>query len=495
MRQKDLPRTGAAFRQLVEPGSGLTRDEAIVTGQESAEESAEPSFDTRYALRLGPDTVIMVQDSGRWQPGEDGSPRLVRGQLRADPASSTRELLPALVKARSDLLIGIQNDINAALGACQTCTLIVGSLEGGETDQGEDLGRMLRPMMRRTDRFATLGPHRFALILASCPVRDAESAMARLAGLLRGHPGHSFLRMGAASSPDHTFQATKLLRFAEQALEAASRSDMQALVHTVHPAKPAPSAADAADRLAAALNDRRVVLACRSVVDAHSRAASLTQACPALAGDDNHPTPLGLSPNSLDAETALLLDARMMELAADHLAVRPQERLALPVSESTLNDPEWLTVLAAHLGVRPGIASRLMIEIPEAALSAGLSVRGRLDAMKALGVGLTVGGFGNGHAAMDLLRLLPVDLLKIDGVFIQPLKRSTDDRLFVRTLIDMAQHLGIATAAEWVDDDVTARLLATWGVDYMQGAAFGEWSAARAPLSLQDMRTRASARG
>jgi hypothetical protein len=29
----------------------------------------------------------------------------------------------------------------------------------------------------------------------------------------------------------------------------------------------------------------------------------------------------------------------------------------------------------------------------------------------------------------------------------------------------------------------------------MQGAAFGEWSAARAPLSLQDMRTRASARG
>ena len=45
---------------------------------------------------------------------------------------------------------------------------------------------------------------------------------------------------------------------------------------------------------------------------------------------------------------------------------------------------------------------------------------------------------------------LPIDLVTIDGIFIQNLGRSTGDRLFVRTLVDIAQRLGIATLAEWV---------------------------------------------
>ena len=87
--------------------------------------------------------------------------------------------------------------------------------------------------------------------------------------------------------------------------------------------------------------------------------------------------------------------------------------------------------------------------------------------------------------------MLPIDLLTIDGTFIQPLKRSTDDRLFVRTLIDRAQHLGIAIAAEWVDDEATARLLASWGADYLQGALFGEPEAVLQPSALQQMLKRA----
>jgi len=79
---------------------------------------------------------------------------------------------------------------------------------------------------------------------------------------------------------------------------------------------------------------------------------------------------------------------------------------------------------------------------------------------------------------------MPFDLLKIDGVFIQPLQRSTEDRLFVRTLVDRAQNLGIAIAAEWVDDEATARMLAEWGVDYLEGAQFGEPEAVRPPKRL-----------
>jgi EAL domain-containing protein (putative c-di-GMP-specific phosphodiesterase class I) len=85
------------------------------------------------------------------------------------------------------------------------------------------------------------------------------------------------------------------------------------------------------------------------------------------------------------------------------------------------------------------------------------------------------------------LRALGVDMVKIDGAFVQNLVRSLDDRFFVRTLASLARHLEIETVAEWVEDMEAARLLTEWGVDYLQGHALGraltpETSGIEAPL-------------
>jgi EAL domain-containing protein (putative c-di-GMP-specific phosphodiesterase class I) len=56
---------------------------------------------------------------------------------------------------------------------------------------------------------------------------------------------------------------------------------------------------------------------------------------------------------------------------------------------------------------------------------------------------------------------------------VQNLTRSEDDRAFVRTLIDLAKRLGLATVAEWVQDEEAAKLLAEWGCDYLQGQLIG----------------------
>ena len=481
----DLPRTGRAFARLIEPGIGPSSPEAIAAGQ-----GAEGAYETRYALRFGPDRVVMVQDTGRWRSDARGRLAFARGYLRMDLASSTGDLLPALIRARSDLLIALQNGINHALAYSQTCTLIVGSLGDG-ADSMAEIGRMLRPMMRRHDHFAALGPNRFALTLTCCPASEARSAMRRLAELVKAHPAHSALRLGAACSPDHTFQAVKLLRFAEGALGAAIAAGEAAGLYAFgHAAKPA--SIEAPFDPIAALNDRTLVLACRPIADAQTRAPALTQACASLAAPDGSLLPLGPVPHLAEANLTLLVDGRMLELAADHLVQRPGERLLLPVSPATLKDPEWLPMLAAHLGARPGIESRLIVDIHEAAL-AEAATRGRLNAMKALGVGTALSGFGNGYASLAHLGTLPIDLLKIDGVFIQTLKRSTDDRLFVRTLIDRAHHFGIAVAAEWVDDEAAARLLAAWGVDYVEGAPFGGPEPAAQPRVLQPALTRARA--
>lgn len=485
LSSRDLPRTGKAFAQLVEPGSGIDRQDAL-----RSEGGTHGCFETRYALRLAPDQVIMVEDAGRWQPDAKGRPAFVRGLLRADAGLARQACLPARIQARSGLLGQIQNGINEALRVSQTCTLIAGALDGDEAEALDTIARRLRPMMRRQDHFGALGPSRFTLTLTGCPAAEASDAMKRVAALLKDCGGR--LTLAAACAPDHTFKATKLLRFAETALEAALLNEQAFVMHDSRPVSRSAAEKVTFDVIAA-LNDRSLTLACRPVVDAHSRDRALVQTMAALPGSDGRMLPIGPIPALDDANPSLLVDGRMLELAADHLARHGDARLTLPIAPATLKDAEWLPMLAAHLGARPGIESRLMIEVPEVALGKDLSLVGRLHAMKAIGIGLCLSGFGTGHVPLASLRHMPFDMLKIDGVFIQPLKRSTEDRLFVRALVDRAQNLGIAVAAEWVDDDATARMLAAWGVDYLEGALFGEPEVVAQPSSLRQVLIQARA--
>lgn len=481
----DLPRTGEAFTQMIEAGSGPDPRAA------PAEGTPWGCYDTRYALRLAPNHVLMVQDTGRWQPDPEGRPAFVRGQVRMETKGGSQAFLPAAVKVRSDLFCRIQSALNDALARSQGCTLIAGAFDGEAVESVAELSRLLRPMMRPADLFATLGPQRFVLFLSSCPWADALSAMTRLAGLLAAHPAQAALRLGAAASPDHTFQAPKLLRSAEKALGLAIERGERAVLYHPAQAVSVPAGKRGSFDWLEALNQRRLVLACQPVVDATSRAPALVQAMAAVPGRDGRVIPLPPVPSSDEEDLTLLADARLLELAADHLARHRDARLLLPMAAKTLLDPEGLPMLAAHLGARPGIAARLIVEIPEATLGLKGRVRGKLNALKALGVGLALSGYGTGHLSPADLDVLPVDMLKIDGVFVAPLKRSTDDRLFLRTLIDRAHHRGIAVVAEWVDDEDTARALSDWGVDYLQGAFFGEPEEAVRPGTLDRILKRA----
>jgi len=90
-----------------------------------------------------------------------------------------------------------------------------------------------------------------------------------------------------------------------------------------------------------------------------------------------------------------------------------------------------------------------------------------------LGSRIAIDDFGAGYTSFRNLRKLGVDIVKIDGAFVQNIARSSDDRAFVQTLIDLAHRLDIKTVAEWVQDEESARLLQGWGCDYIQGRLTG----------------------
>ncbi|MBI1868859.1 MAG: EAL domain-containing protein, partial [Methylocystis sp.] len=167
------------------------------------------------------------------------------------------------------------------------------------------------------------------------------------------------------------------------------------------------------------------------------------------------------------------------ELALDRLSEDKELRVSVNVSSITLHDPAWRDWLTNAVGGR-GVADRLIIEITESSMIEDFDVtRDLIGACKRLGVKMAMDDFGAGHTSFRSLRELAFDIVKIDGAFVQNIANSADDRFFVRTLINLAHHLGLKIVAEWVEDAETAQMLSKWGVDYFQGAHFG--SAAPTP--------------
>ncbi len=405
--------------------------------------------------------TLDLEDVGRWFAAVDGTPAFARGTLRLMPtpnADAGRRLATTL---RADLAGAI------AAGRPATLLLLAPDTEGAS----HAMRRALRSLMRGRDRLETCADGRLAVLLNTCGPDQAATAAGRLAGALEAAGLRA--RIGGACAPAHALDAATLVRHAEEALENADRGPCihrppQPRVRHRPSAKPDLALLDA-------LNGRSIVLLGEPMVEAGSGLPALNAARPALltATGGVHPLAPGTAP-----ELAPLLDARLLEIAIDHLAATREVRLCLPVSAASLASADWLPGLAARLGARRGVAGRLVLAVEEAALSRDFaSAQAVLGAMKALGLGLALDGYGAGHLDPAQLEALPLDLLRLEGALVEGVERSPDDRLHLRALVGLGHHLGLPVAAPWVEDSEAARALAALGCDLIQGGACG-------PLSL-----------
>jgi EAL domain-containing protein (putative c-di-GMP-specific phosphodiesterase class I) len=164
----------------------------------------------------------------------------------------------------------------------------------------------------------------------------------------------------------------------------------------------------------------------------------------------------------------------VLELVAAELAAAPQLTASVNVSPASTIDPDWWAGLGGLLRAHSGVAERLIIEITETAAIQDLDdTRGFVARVKDLGCRIAIDDFGAGHTSFRNLRKLGVDMVKIDGAFVQNIMKSSDDRAFVHTMIDLSRRLGLKTVVEWVQDEAAAQLLAGFGCDYLQGALIG----------------------
>ncbi len=89
--------------------------------------------------------------------------------------------------------------------------------------------------------------------------------------------------------------------------------------------------------------------------------------------------------------------------------------------------------------------------------------------LKAMGCRFALDDFGIGMSSFAYLKYLPVDYLKIDGVFIRDMAADPMDHAIVEAINRIAHILGLKTVAEFVENEATLELLRALKVDYAQG--------------------------
>jgi EAL domain-containing protein (putative c-di-GMP-specific phosphodiesterase class I) len=149
--------------------------------------------------------------------------------------------------------------------------------------------------------------------------------------------------------------------------------------------------------------------------------------------------------------------------------------LSVNVSARQFRDKDFVRNVRALID-RSGIdPTHLKLEITESMLLDKVDLV--IDAMgqlKLLGVGFSMDDFGTGYSSLQYLKQLPLDELKIDQSFVRDIAVNANDKAIVRTIIAMAQSMGMEIIAEGVETDVQRQFLAFMGCYNYQGYLFSK---------------------
>jgi EAL domain-containing protein (putative c-di-GMP-specific phosphodiesterase class I) len=147
---------------------------------------------------------------------------------------------------------------------------------------------------------------------------------------------------------------------------------------------------------------------------------------------------------------------------------------SINLSGQSLGDDGMLAFLVRALDGCAFPGDKLCLEITETAAVSDFASAGRfIRELRRRDVRFALDDFGSGLSSFGYLKSLPVDYLKIDGVFVKDIIHDPVDRAMVQSIIDIGHVMGKQTIAEFVENDEIRKLLAAMGVDFVQGYGVG----------------------
>lgn len=159
-----------------------------------------------------------------------------------------------------------------------------------------------------------------------------------------------------------------------------------------------------------------------------------------------------------------------MEQGAAWLGEGLDIKVAVNLSVDNLNRldlPEFIVETAQQAGMNP---HNVVLEVTESRLMADIvKPLEILTRLRLKGLALSIDDFGTGHSSMEQLKRIPFTELKVDRAFVNGAGKDDTARSILETSVSLAKKLGMSTVAEGVEDQDDWNLVASVGIDLIQG--------------------------
>jgi EAL domain-containing protein (putative c-di-GMP-specific phosphodiesterase class I) len=147
--------------------------------------------------------------------------------------------------------------------------------------------------------------------------------------------------------------------------------------------------------------------------------------------------------------------------------------VSVNLSVKQFNQPDLVENIANVLELTALPPHCLKLEITESVFSDNIEAAvGLLTRLRELGVQLSIDDFGTGYSSLSYLQRFPVDTLKIDRSFVNQMMENEENIAIVRTIVALAQNLGMDVIAEGVETEAQLNLLRKLECEKGQGYLF-----------------------
>ncbi len=347
------------------------------------------------------------------------------------------------------------------------------------------LAQLLQKKIRDRDTFARLGGDEFGVLLENCDITKAETIANNLKKTLEDFrfswDNKSFtigMSIGLVPITHESENITNILKLADVACYAAKDSGR----NRIHVYKP-----DDAElvkrqgemqwvgKINHALDNDRLCIYCQPIIPLNTTKYSTSHyeiLVRLLDDDDSLISPMAFIPAAERYNLMPAIDLKIIQTVFSMLKATPLNDgiITINLSGHTLTDDSCLNKILEMLESSPISTDRICFEITETAAIANLSrAIYFIEEVRSFGCSFALDDFGSGLSSFSYLKNMPVDYLKIDGMFVRDICNDPVDFAMVQSINQLGHVLKIKTIAEYVENTAIKNKLMEIGVDYVQG--------------------------
>lgn len=339
------------------------------------------------------------------------------------------------------------------------------------------VAKRLRNAVRANDVVTRVGGDEFLVITE--PVASVDQAT-ELAEFVIAHCAEPYIIEGRQLAIDVSIgiglmqngqDPDRLLRDADIALHRAKRTRSTAVVFDADLRREMEERHSIETGLREALTDNRIHANFQPIVDIST---GEVVACEALARWDTGSEVLTAGefcPIAADAGLLPKIDDVVIRSAFTN---RPQNHTWQPavtinVSDLQLRQPLFAEQLREDMVTCQISPEHVWIEITEHYELSSDTASDNLRRLQAMGCLIALDDFGSGYSALSVLQTLPLDIVKLDGLFVRGIDTDAKIRETVRAVLGIVETLGLRTLAEGIETRQQLEVLSDLGCEMAQG--------------------------